>query len=353
MKFVYGIHGYGRGHATRSLSILQQLEGHDILVMAGGDAYDLLEPLGYDMFRIPTLAYVYGKRKDRFSMWLSFKHMAPMLWDIFTRGKDYGRIKKRISDFKPDAVINDSEPWTGRSANNLGIPLISVDHYAVLSYGDWDMPGKLKKQLGTTTRIYRFYLGKPDRIIGSAFYPAKPTDSRATLVGPIIRKEVREADITEGDHLLVYFNNQHFFTPEIEKRLTELDVEVHAFVQKIPEDHHNIRFFRSDNCTFVREISSCRSIITSAGNQLAGEALFLRKPMLIVPEASTEQQMNSWAVQNMGVGLETDLDQLASDGFVKEFLERENEFRSRITPFSRDYSPDVAREILRFARRGK
>ena len=61
MRIVYGIHGYGRGHATRALGVLPELrQRHEVLVLAGGDAYQALAPLG-PVTEIPTLTYVYRK----------------------------------------------------------------------------------------------------------------------------------------------------------------------------------------------------------------------------------------------------------------------------------------------------
>ncbi len=45
MRILYGVFGYGRGHATRALSILPELrERHEVVVLAGGDAYDAIAP---------------------------------------------------------------------------------------------------------------------------------------------------------------------------------------------------------------------------------------------------------------------------------------------------------------------
>ena len=41
MRIVYGVHGYGRGHATRALAVVQSLAArHDVRLFACGDAYD-------------------------------------------------------------------------------------------------------------------------------------------------------------------------------------------------------------------------------------------------------------------------------------------------------------------------
>jgi hypothetical protein len=60
VRIVYGVFGYGRGHATRALSVLPELlQRHDVVVLAGGDAYDALAP-ELPVVRVPTLRYSYG-----------------------------------------------------------------------------------------------------------------------------------------------------------------------------------------------------------------------------------------------------------------------------------------------------
>lgn len=60
MRILYGVFGYGRGHATRALSVLPELrERHEVLLLAGGDAYDAIAP-EHPVVRVPTLRYEYA-----------------------------------------------------------------------------------------------------------------------------------------------------------------------------------------------------------------------------------------------------------------------------------------------------
>jgi len=45
MRIVYGVHGYGRGHATRALASCRTWRRrHQVLVLAGGDAHAAIAP---------------------------------------------------------------------------------------------------------------------------------------------------------------------------------------------------------------------------------------------------------------------------------------------------------------------
>ena len=62
MRIAYGVMGYGRGHAMRTMSVLPALmREHEITVYAGGDAHAVLAPL-FPTVHIPTIGYVYDEQ---------------------------------------------------------------------------------------------------------------------------------------------------------------------------------------------------------------------------------------------------------------------------------------------------
>ena len=62
MRIAYGVMGYGRGHAMRTMSVLPSLIAqHEVTVFAGGDAYEVLAPL-FPTVRIPTIGYRHNSR---------------------------------------------------------------------------------------------------------------------------------------------------------------------------------------------------------------------------------------------------------------------------------------------------
>ena len=72
VKIVYGIHGYGRGHVMRAMSVIPELvKDHELLILAGGDAHQILMS-DYAVLRIPVLKYHYNKR-GQFSNYLNIK----------------------------------------------------------------------------------------------------------------------------------------------------------------------------------------------------------------------------------------------------------------------------------------
>src|SRR5215470_3338672 len=82
VRILYGVFGYGRGHATRALGVLPHLLArHEVLVLAGGDAYETLRLAGLPVVAIPTLAYVY-RRDGRRCVWRSLLGNARGIADL-------------------------------------------------------------------------------------------------------------------------------------------------------------------------------------------------------------------------------------------------------------------------------
>src|SRR5215472_9225440 len=88
MRILYGVFGYGRGHATRALSVLPELRRrHEVIVLAGGDAYDAIAP-EHAVVRIPTLRYEYspdGRRSLSRTLGENVSHVA----DVWLGGDGY------------------------------------------------------------------------------------------------------------------------------------------------------------------------------------------------------------------------------------------------------------------------
>jgi uncharacterized protein (TIGR00661 family) len=260
-------------------------------------------------------------------------------------GRYLNEVRKILEEFKPDIVMSDSEPLTRRAARKLGIPLVSFDHYGVLAYCKWKMPLSYRLRKWSTCLIYRLLMGKADRIIASAFYPATPKNSRVHVVGPILRDAVRNAKPVTGEHLLFYLGGDSTrFTDELRDILSRVDIEIRAFGLGERDDYKNIRFLKTHPDKFVEELASCKAVVASAGNQLTGECIYLGKPVLVFPEDAIEQKLNALGVVQMGVGMRTTLESISPE-LLREFIEKCDTFRAATARHARDSSPEVVKLI--------
>jgi uncharacterized protein (TIGR00661 family) len=301
MRILYGVHGYGLGHATRAASVIPHLaRRHQVLLLAGGDARATLETV-HPVYPIPSLGYVY--RGASVSPLRTVRRHARGLMDATLGGPTRRLVEELVGAFKPDLVISDAEIFTHRAARRLGVPRIGFDHFGVLAHARPQVSKGRELHLACAASLYRFMMGQPDRVIVSSFYDAPARRPGVVFVPTLLRAEVRAAVPSGGEHLLVYLNRaRNQLTARLERELQLLGVPSIVYGGRPPGTVGLITYRRIDPKAFVADLASCRAVLSTAGNQLVGEAMHLGKAMLVAPDDSTEQHVNAVAVERLGVG---------------------------------------------------
>jgi uncharacterized protein (TIGR00661 family) len=348
MRILYGVHGYGRGHATRTLAILPELvKNHQVLVLSGGDGYSAIWP-DYPVVRIPTLGFAYGHGSGRRSNWQTFRRNTPALLDLLWRGPTFEMVEVLVRDFAPDVIISDAEAWTHRVAQHLKVPRISFDHIGILAYCKPPIEWHDRLEAWLDTIIYRTLMGRPERILVSSFYDAPPRRPGVCVVGTLPRPAVRELQPTRGDYLLAYFNKgREQLNPRILGALEQLPCPVHIYGAGTQGRQGRLDFRPLSNLPFLEDLAGCRAVVSTAGNQLVGEAIFLGKPVLVMPERCVEQRLNAAAVERLGIGMRVDQKQFRVEK-LRAFLDRADEFAANTKLHVRDGVAEARAAIERF-----
>jgi uncharacterized protein (TIGR00661 family) len=336
MRIIYGVHGYGRGHATRTLAILPELSRrHQVLILAGGDAYAAIRP-DYEVQRIPTLAFAYGPGTGNRSNFHTFRRNASAFLDLKFRGPSFEMVQNIMEEFSPDIVISDADGWTHSVAQYLRIPRISVDHIGIMEYCKPKIDWRDQLEAKFDRIIYRMFMGRPERIIVSSFYDAPPRRPGVRVVPTLVRSAVHDLTPTDGEHLLVYFNRgKDQFNKRIYKTLHEVGCPVRIYGGNREGRDGNLTFLPPSNLPFLEDLASCRGVISTAGNQLMGETIYLGKPVLVIPERCVEQRLNASGVVRLGIGMRTTRGRFKPK-LIREFLNRTDEFRANMKDHVRD-----------------
>lgn len=334
MRIAYGVHGYSRGHATRALSVVQSLARcHEVMLFAGGDGYDLIAP-HFPVQRIPCLGFSY--RDGRRSNWQTLVDNAPRVLDLLGFGAGARRVCRAMSEFRPDAVVSDAEPWTHLAGKRLGLPRIGFDHFGVLVHCRVSLPAIDWLKSFVDRHAYRWLMRAPDRVLVSSFFSAPPSRRGVELVGPLLRDEVKCAQARRGHHLLAYFNQGSVqMAPHVLSALRGSGREVRLYGSGRRGREGNLWFRPSGLQPFLDDLSSCHAVISTAGNQLVGEAMALAKPILAIPEATVEQRLNAREVVRMGIG-EQVRHELLSANAIRGFVDRSAAYAERARLQSRD-----------------
>jgi uncharacterized protein (TIGR00661 family) len=347
MRIVYGVFGYGRGHTTRALAVLPQLERrHQVLLFAGGMAYDMLSR-EREVFRVPQLSYHYD-RGGNLSVGKTLRSNLGHAADVMLGGAGLGAAIARMRDFAPDVAICDVDPWTHRAAAELRVPRISFDHYGILAYCRPPIPATDRLRHARDVFAYRLFTGHPQRIVVSSFYDAPATRPGVRCIGPLLRESVYDVRPARGEHLLAYFNQPALFTARVEEALAALGLPIVIYGTARVGRVGNLDFRAPADREFLDDLARCRAVVGTAGNQLVGEAIFLGKPLLVMPESSVEQRVNAAAVERCGVGMQVAHEALTPQ-HLHQFIAREPELRAHARAVTRDGRVEALAALEGFA----
>jgi uncharacterized protein (TIGR00661 family) len=331
-RIFYSLAGEGRGHAARVHTLLQHLRHeHEIVVFAPDDAFEFLTKLypaggsDVDICRIPGLRFRYRGRQ------IDFRRTAldASRYVAATLGETVDRLARRIDDECPDLVITDFEPALPRAAVRCGVPFVSVDHqHFLLAYDLSGLPFRLRQYARAMAAVTRVWHPEPEAVVVTAFFtaPLKPGYEHVTQVGPILRSEVTSATPSDGDYLLAYLREH---TPErVLECLSRSGRDVRVYGLGARPAYRRLRFHALDAKGFADDLAGCAGLVAASGNQLLGEALYLGKPLLAIPEAGLyEQRINAHFLRTMGCGNCVTLERF-SESDLQAFLDRRAEFRS-------------------------
>jgi uncharacterized protein (TIGR00661 family) len=333
-KIFYSVAGEGRGHAARVRTIVEELRHeNDVVLFAPHAAFEFLDNVYHDSLdvqvrRIPGLQFCYRNRRVSYlrSIWQS----GPFLLSLHQM---VNAMEKALDEERPDLIITDFEPILPRAARRLGLPFLSFDHQHFLTTFDLSsLPWPLwLKAKSIAASIDLFYTGQAETIVSSFFSPdLRRNVGRVTSVGVMLRRELQNVRPSDAGHLLVYL--RRFAPPRLMEALRRCDREIYIYgLGEQPRDG-NLRYFEVNETGFFDDLINCHALISNAGNQLVGEALCLRKPVLALPEEGNfEQMINGHFLAQTGYGVNRDA-LVFDDSHLNEFLDRVPQYRQHIRP---------------------
>jgi len=305
-SIVYAMCGEGRGHATRARTVVEALRvRHQVTCFAAHSAYEMLDrhygSTDVRVVRIPGLQFGY-KRPGQVDLLRTLGLAARFRWEV---GRYVDAVLPELNRARPDLVIVDFEPIVARAARRLGVPFVSFDHQHFLVVSDLSaLPFWIRQQANLAAPFVRaLYEWRPSATIVSSFYkaPLKDAHRDAVWVGTLIRPELTSIRPAHGAHLVAYMR-RHASAKTL-AALASAGREVRVYGLGARPAEGSLRFFAIDERRFIDDLAGCHAVVSTAGNQLVGEALFMRKPLLVMPEPwNFEQAVNAHFLEQSGAG---------------------------------------------------
>ena len=325
MKVLFTVQGEGRGHLTQALTLRQMLAacGHEVtgIVVGKSPARQIpaffTEKIGAPIYYVESPNFLPAGEKGR----------PPLTRSIAYNVMRIGRFREGILTIRrlarqADVVVNFYDLLTGLAygLGGLHIPLVCVGHQYLFLRPDFVFPPGHRVPLWLLRLYTRGTAFRATSLLALSFRPLDDCGaSRIHVVPPLLRQAVRQARPTAGDYLHGYLLNSGFSRDIRAWHEAHPDVALHFFWDK-PTPGGELRvdsklsFHGLDDEAFIRYMAGARAYATTAGFESVCEAMYLGKPVLMVP-THIEQLCNAYDAEAAGAGIRCatfDLDRLNS-----------------------------------------
>ncbi len=334
MRILFGVSGYGMGHAIRSKVILNHLsKKHKVKVVCGGTAFSFLRKF-FDCEEIGALRIkIYNNKVTNIG---TFFYNLFLLPSIFYKSFKLFRI---FNDFKPDIIINDFEPFTSYFSFLYNRKVICVDNQHITLNTKIDKVGNFFERFFGKLILNLFSIKKDYNLITTFFYP-KIKEKNTFLFPPILRDEIIKSNAFYGNRILVYLSVDNEKLVSVLSKTNESFI-VYGLNKNISEK--NIEFRKFDEIKFIEDLSSCKAFICNGGFTAISEALYLRKPILSFPiEKHFEQILNAFYIEKLGYG---SYGKKLDEKTVSFFLKKLDKYRINLLKYKKEDNRKILKKL--------
>lgn len=317
MKYLFVVQGEGRGHFTQALSLKAMLErnGHEVVaVMVGCSARRSLpafftEKLNVELIRFQSPNFLPAPRGRQGSVLLSVLYNI-LLLPVYLQSMFH--IRKTIRRTSPDVVVNFYELLCGLTYAALPprVPMVSIAHQYYFLTPGFHYSGSDAFRFQLLNFYSRLTAANASEILALSFRRAHYPTGKIRIVPPLLRPELFQLDITEGNYLHGYLLNSGYADELTRWCATHKTEQLHFFwdrknAPKETTPAPNLTLHTLDDRLFLHYMAGAKAYATTAGFESVCEAMYLQKPVLMVP-THIEQECNAMDALVSGAGVTAD-----------------------------------------------
>ena len=260
---------------------------------------------------------------------LNVKNASKLLFQNFA---EYLQLK---NNFKPDLVISDFETFTTLFAKKHDLPLLSIDNMQVINRCKLDIPipSSEKNNYTISKSIVKVKVPNAQHYFISSFFEAQILKENTTIVPPIIREAIINAQPQGGNHILMYQSSSNINkVTEVLHQIPEYTFYVYGFNKELVNKNIIFKTFSEDG--FVSDLASAKAVIANGGFSFISEAVYLKKPIYSFPlQDQFEQFVNASYIEKLGYGRH--FEQLTADN-LKAFLFDITKFNKNLESYAQN-----------------
>lgn len=321
MKYLFIVQGEGRGHLTQALTLEERLraEGHEVVEVLVGKSRQRELPaffaarLRAPLRRFESPNFLPAPADQRNKLGRSVAYNLTRL-NAFVRSVAF--IRRRIRATGAEVVVNFYELLTGLTwllCPPRGVRHVCIGHQYLFLHPDFRLPpGSSRGQLWLLRLFTRLTAVGACRKLALSFtrMPDAPREG-ICVVPPLLRREVMELRAGgPADYVLGYMVNAGFAVQVRTWHRTHPYVPLRFFRDSrgehiVRREDATLSFHPLDDRAFLKAMAGCKAYATTAGFESICEAMYLGKPVLMVP-AHIEQECNAYDAARAGAGIVAD-----------------------------------------------
>jgi uncharacterized protein (TIGR00661 family) len=305
---------------TQALAMQHMLEsaGHEVCAALVGTSPRREIPsfflerigVGVERYLSPNFTYDADNRGILIgrTMWESSKDIPRFLGSFKT-------FKRALDAHRPDLILNFYEPLFGLydRLGRVKHPSACVAHQCLSLHPEFPFPEGRRRDRFLLRILTRITVGRSRAVLALSFtsFPDM-SKGRIHVVPPILRAELFGQDVTDGNYLLIYIMSDGYAADIIEWHERNPSVPLHCFWDRrhAPETDRRdetLTLHRISDTRFLNMMAGCRGLVTTAGFESVCEAMYLGKPVLMVPvQGHYEQVCNAIDGERAGAGIRSD-----------------------------------------------
>jgi uncharacterized protein (TIGR00661 family) len=335
MRFLFVVQGEGRGHLTQAIALNDILtkEGHQVVAVLVGKSNRrelprfFYENIKADVLRFESPNFLPASKNKKTNIWFSIIYN---LLKTIIYLKSIFFIHSQIKHLKVDVVINFYDLLTGLTYCFLPpkTPYVCIAHQYIFLHPEFKFPKAHKIELWMLKFFTKITCIRASKLFALSMkkMPDIP-DKKMVVIPPLLRKEALEAKVTDGKYLHGYMLNDTYSDEIIRFHTEHPDVFLTFFWDRkgVPDTTiigEGLHFHRLNDKLFINSLAGCLGYATTAGFESVCEAMYMGKPVLMVP-THIEQSCNAYEAFLCGAGI------VADDFDLKKLLEYVPNYQKR------------------------
>ncbi|MFN8428484.1 MAG: glycosyltransferase family protein [Spirosomataceae bacterium] len=312
MRIGFIIPGEGRGHQTQAVALSEILvkNGHNVVFALAGTSDLKKQPVllnncpNFEVLPFLSPALAYNHKTSELSIFKTITKSIPRVAKYLNSLK---LIKSMVETHQPDVLINFYDFLGGIYSgflNRFDVPVVCVGHQYLLLNSVFEYP--------QNQRLDRFFVNfntkitslKANKMLALSFRKFW-SERNIHTVPPLLRSELRHQEVSQEDFILVYVTQAELIAKVIAQcemfshENFEMFVDLKAEI-KLPA---NLKINPISNRKFLERMAACKGLISTAGFESVCEAMYLSKPVMMVPVKNHyEQKCNAFDGELSGAG---------------------------------------------------